>query len=304
MLGSQLPPLAAVRAFEAAARLGSFTRAAAELGMTQSAVSYQIRLLEERLGLPLFIRRPRQVVLTDTGRHLASGVTEAFDTLHAAFADIRDQAEGVLTISSTHVFASNWLAPRLGGFQLAHPALAVRLKVGNRLTDFAREEVDAAIRSGDGSWPGLAAHRLLAVRFAPVCSPGLLQRVGGLEEPADLLRRPLLRLISIDDPWWRAWFALAGVDASRLGERGGIQLELQQMEGSAAMAGLGIAMVTPDLWRQELRSGRLVQPFDLVGDLGSSYWLVYPRARQHLAKLRAFRDWLLDQAGAFTAEAG
>ncbi len=298
---SRLPPLASVRAFEAAARLGSFTRAADELGMTQAAVSYQIRVLEERLGAPLFLRRPRQVVVTDVGRRLSGAVTEAFDTLHAAFAAVHDRAEGVLTLSSLHAFASNWLAPRLGGFQLAHPTLAVRLAATNHLVDFAREEVDAGIRSGRGPWPGLEAHDLFPVRFTPVCSPDFLARAGGVERPADLLR---LSLISTDDPWWRAWFEHAGVDSAGLAGRTAIQLDQQQMEGSAALAGQGVAIVTPELWRAELRSGRLVQPFPLTAYLGSRYWLVYPKARRHLAKLRAFRDWLLAEVEAFKGEAG
>lgn len=298
---SRLPPLASIRAFEAAARLGSFTRAADELGMTQAAVSYQIRVLEERLGAPLFLRRPRQVVLTEVGRRLSGAVTEAFDALHDAFAAVLDRAEGVLTLSSLHSFASNWLAPRLGGFQLAHPNLAVRLEVKNQLTDFAREEVDAGIRSGCGPWPGLERHLLFPVRFTPVCSPEFLARSGTLERPADLLR---LSLISTDDPWWRAWFEHAGVDPAGLAGRGGIQLDQQQMEGGAALAGQGVALVTPELWRAELRSGRLVQPFPLTVDLGSRYWLVYPKARRQLAKLRAFRDWLLAEVEAFKREAG
>lgn len=288
----RLPPLAAVRAFEAAARLGSFTRAADELGMTQAAVSYQIKLLEERLGTPLFLRLPRKVVLTEAGRRLSAAVTEAFDALHAAFAALHDETEGVLTITVLHAFASNWLAPRLGGFQIAHPELAVRLDVSSHFVDFTRDEVDVGIRSGAGPWPGLEAHRLFAVRFTPVCSPDLLQRHGGVGKPADLLRLPLL---SPTDPWWKVWFSLAGVETPELPERGGIRLDSQQMEGSAALAGQGVAIITPSLWTAELRSGRLVQPFDLVGDQGSSYWLVYLKSRRNVPKIRAFRDWLLDQ---------
>lgn len=299
--GFRLPPLAAIRAFEAAARLGSFTRAADELGMTQAAVSYQIRVLEDRLGTPLFLRRPRQVVLTDIGERLSGTVSEAFDALHAAFAAVHDRAEGVLTLSSLHAFASNWLAPRLGGFQLAHPAVAVRLTVTNRLTDFAREEVDAGIRSGVGPWPGLEARALFPVRFTPVCSPEFLARAGGIQRPEDLLRLPL---ISTDDPWWRAWFERAGVDHAPLAGRSAIQLDMQQLEGSAALAGQGVALVTPELWRPELRAGRLVRPFALTVELGSRYWLVYPKARRHLGKLRAFQSWLLAEVEAFTREEG
>ena len=177
----------------------------------------------------------------------------------------------------------------------------MRLTVGNRLTNFAREDVDAGIRSGQGPWPGLEGHELFPVSFTPVCSPEFMRRVGGIERPADLLDLPL---ISTDDPWWRAWFEHAGVDAARLGERIGIQLDMQQLEGGAALAGQGVALVTPALWRAELRAGRLVQPFALTVDLGSRYWLVYPRARRQLAKLRAFREWLLAEVEAFRWEDG
>ena len=299
MSARRLPPLAAVRAFEAAARLGSFTRAADELGMTQAAVSYQIKLLEERLGVPLFLRLPRKVVPTEVGSRLSVTVTEAFDALHAAFAGLHEDAEGVLRISCLHTFASNWLAPRLGAFQLAHPRLAVRLETAGRMTDFAREEVDVGIRSGRGTWSGLELHRLFAVHFAPMCSPELLARYGPLDGPADLLRLPIL---SPHDPWWEQWFEQVGVATPGLADRAAIRLDSQQIEGSAALAGQGVAMLTPALWERELRVGLLVQPFDLVGDAGSSYWLVYPKARRSSPKLRAFRDWLLEQSLPYVAD--
>jgi LysR family glycine cleavage system transcriptional activator len=291
MAGGPLPPLAAVRVFEAAARHGNFTRAAAELGMTQAAVSYQVRLLEERLGTPLFLRTPRRVTLTEAGARLAPVVSEALEAIRAAFEAVRGDADGALTVSSLHVFAANWLVPRLGAFRAAHPGVSVRLEVGNRLVDFAREEVDVGVRSGFGSWPGLEAHRLLDVRFAPFCGPALLERAGGrLEAPADLLRLPLL---SPGDPWWATWFEAAGVPCPGLAERGAIRFDSQQMEGAAAIAGQGVAILTPELWAGEVAAGRLVQPFPAVADAGRSYWLVYPAARRGSRKIRAFRDWLL-----------
>ena len=295
----RLPPLSAVRAFEAAARLGSFTRAGEELGMTQAAVSYQIKLLEERVGTPLFLRMPRQVRLTETGQRLSAAVSEAFDALRAAFASIGEDAGGVLTISVIPAFAANWLAPRIGSFQLRHPALAVRLSASNRLVDFAREEVDLGIRAGLGGWPGVVAHELFPLRFTPVCSPGLLQRLGPVREPADLLRFPLL---SPADPWWRHWFERAGVAVDAIESRPGINLDSQQIEGQAALAGQGVAMVTPSLWAAELASGRLVQPFDLIGDDGWRFWLVYPEARRNVAKIRAWREWLLEEVARSAAE--
>jgi LysR family transcriptional regulator, glycine cleavage system transcriptional activator len=285
-----LPPLAAIRCFEAAARHQSFTRAAHELGMTQAAMSYQIKLLEERLAGPLFLRGSRGVVLTEAGRRLAPAVTEAFSTLRAAFEDLGETAEGVLTVSAVNTFASNWLVPRLGAFQLAHPGIAVRLDVSGHLVDFARQEMDIGIRCGDGRWSGLAAHRLMAVDYTPMLSPGLLDRMGPLDAPADLLKLPL---IDPADPWWMDWFTAAGVPAPDLSRRTEMWVGTQHLAGNVALAGHGAAILTPAFFTEEVAAGRLVQPFPLVHRSGASYWLVYPGARRRSGKIRAFRDWLL-----------
>lgn len=287
---SQLPPLAAVRVFEAAARHLSFTRAADELGMTQAAVSYQIKLLEERVGAPLFLRKPRQVALTDTGRRLGAAATEAFARLTEAYAAARGGAEGVLIITTVLTFASNWLAPRLGSFQLLHPALAVRLDTDSRMVDFSREEVDIGIRSGDGNWPGMIAHRLVEADFTPMLSQKLADGIGGVKEPTDLLR---LRLLDPEDPWWRQWFAAAGVPVDSLVGRPNASMGSQAYEANAAMAGQGVAILTRPFFLNELADGRLIQPFDLVCNDGHAYWLVYQEARRNVPKIRAFRDWVL-----------
>jgi LysR family glycine cleavage system transcriptional activator len=290
MRASQLPPLAAVRAFESAARHLSFTKAAAELGMTQAAVSYQIKVLEERVGVPLFLRGPRQVALSEAGQRFAPAVTEAFGLLREAYAGVRNVAEGMLVISTIQTFASNWLARRLGAFQMAHPSLAVRLDTQSRMVDFSREEVDVGIRSGGGKWPGLAIHLLFRADFTPMLSPRLADSIGGIKAPADLLRLPIL---DPGDPWWTRWFTAAGVAADDLARRPGSSLGSQASEGSAATAGQGVAILTPALFAAELADGRLIQPFDLICDDGHSYWLVYPEARRNVPKIRAFRDWLL-----------
>src|ERR1700712_475959 len=165
----RLPPLAAVRVFEAAARHENFTSAAAELGMTQAAVSYQVKLLEERLGPPLFRREKRRVVLTDAGRRAGPSITRAFDAIDSAFGAIRAEDEAVLTISTSNTFANTWLAWRLGSFQMAHPDMAVRLLTSDAISDFASDDVDVAIRSGLGGWDGLVADEILPIDFTPMC---------------------------------------------------------------------------------------------------------------------------------------
>jgi len=290
-----LPPLAAVRCFEAAARHRGFSRAAEELGMTQAAVSYQIKLIEERLGVALFLRGPRGVTLTDAGRRLAPAVTSAFAGLRAAFEDLSDAVDGILTISVVSTFASNWLVPRLGAFQRAFPGISVRLDVAAEIIDFARSEVDAGIRSGDGRWPGLVCHRLMPVHMTPMLSPRLIEREGPVATPADLLRLPL---IDPGDPWWTDWFTAAGLAPPDLSQRTEMRLVTQHLAARAALAGHGVAILSPAFHEEELARGDLVQPFGLVHAAGSSYWLVYPEARRRSARIRAFRDWLAGETAA------
>lgn len=289
-----LPPLSAVRVFEAAARHLNFTRAAAELGMTQAAVSYQVKLLEERVGAPLFLRGARKVELTEVGARIAPAATQALDLLGSVFDAARGDSEGVLVISSLHTFASNWLAHRLGGFQLAHPEIAVRLEISSHVVDFAREEIDIGLRGGTGDWPSVVAHPLLPWHFAPFASPALLARLD-IRSPADLLDAPL---ISPDDPWWTIWFACAGVDAGDIASRPAIRMGMQQLQGAAALSGQGVALLTPSLWPDDIAAGRLVAPFDIVGEeKPGGIWLVYPEAKRRSAKVRAFRDWILAVIG-------
>jgi LysR family transcriptional regulator, glycine cleavage system transcriptional activator len=286
----QMPPLAAVRVFEAAARHENFTAAAAELGMTQAAVSYQIKLLEERLGLALFRRDKRRVVLTEAGRRIVPAITRAFDAIDGAFASLRVEDAALLTISTSNTFASAWLAWRLGGFQMAHPEMAVRLLASEALVDFAVDDVDVAVRAGLGGWEGLAQERLMEVDFTPMCSPRFLAEHGGALTPADLLRLPL---ISPHDPWWAHWLREAGIEMPEGAARRGIRLDGQAHEGHAAIAGQGMAMLTPFFWRNELAEGRLVRPFAQVSTRGYGYWLVYPEHRRNVPKIKRFKEWLI-----------
>ncbi|MBB3452082.1 LysR family glycine cleavage system transcriptional activator [Rhizobium sp. BK313] len=287
-------PLNALRVFEAAARHGSFTRAGTELGMTQTAVSYQIKLLEENVGEPLFLRRPRQIELTEAGARLAPKVSEAFSMLHEAMASVSGGAESTLLIHSTPTFASQWLARHLGSFQLQHPNVAVRLATSDALIDFSREPSDIAIRNGRGTWPGLRAHLLMKMNFTPMLSPELAASIGGVHTPADLLK---LRIIDAGDPWWAQWFEAAGVPDPGLQGRPKSRLGAQSFEASAAIAGQGVAVLTPEFYADDLAAGRLIQPFDILCNDGSNYWLAYPENRRHTPRIRAFRNWILGEFG-------
>jgi LysR family glycine cleavage system transcriptional activator len=261
--------------------------------MTQAAVSYQIRLLEERLGVPLFVRSKRRVTLSEAGRRLAPIVSDAFDRLGEGFADLVDEDESVLAISTAQTFASNWLAGHLGAFQVARPELAVRLQTSNGLVDFARDEADVAIRMGEGQWPGLRRHFLFHHHFTPMCTPDFRDR-HGLREPKDVLRVPRL---TPDDEWWEVWLSAAGV-ALPTERIPGIRLDSQATEGQAAMAGHGVGMLTPMFWKAELAAGRLVQPFLLIACERRAHWLVYPEHKRGRAKIRAFREWLIGEIAA------
>src|SRR5689334_16733663 len=233
----RLPPLAAIRAFEAAARTENFTAAAAELGMTQAAVSYQVKSLEERLGAPLFIREKGRARLTPLGARLLPTLSSAFDSIEAAFASHREEDESLLTVTTTHTFANTWLAWRLGGFQMEHTDLAVRMTTSNELCDLRAGDADVAIRAGNGGWQGFEHHKLFESSFTPMTSPECLaeveRKLGGKLEPADM---PSQNLINPSDEWWQQWFSDHGVLADEsLQRRPGIRLENQANEGHAAM---------------------------------------------------------------------
>jgi LysR family transcriptional regulator, glycine cleavage system transcriptional activator len=294
-MARQLPSLSAVRVFEAAARLGNFTAAAVELGMTQAAVSYQVKALEGRLGAPLFTRVSGRVRLTPAGARLLPPLTQALDGIAAAFDAIRVEDDALLTITTTPTFASTWLAWQLGAFQVAHPDLAVRLTTGNVLTDLHAGEADIAIRAGNGDWPGLAAHHLRSVDFTPMASPAFVaaqeRRLERPLAPADL---PGLPMLSHDDEWWCVWLDEAAVPDDAQPPRGGLRLDSQANEGHAAMAGQGFALLTPFLWASDVAEGRLVAPFAQVSKGSYGYWLVYPTERRTVPKIRRFRDWIIN----------
>jgi LysR family glycine cleavage system transcriptional activator len=288
-LSKQLP-LNALRVFDAVARVMSFTKAGDELGMTQTAVSYQIKLLEDMLEAPLFLRRPRRIELTEMGERLAPKVAEAMALLSEAMASARWANEEQLVINTTATFAAHWLARRIGNFQLGAPHISVRIITDNRQIDFSRDPGDVAIRFGKGNWAGLITHRLMDVEFAPMLSPELLRWVAPLDSPRDLLK---CKFIDPGDPWWRIWFDAAGVTDTDLESRPRNLFGSQTLEASSALAGHGLAVLTPSFYREELESGRLVMPFPMICKDDAGYWLAYPESRRNVPKIKAFRDWLL-----------
>ncbi len=293
-LMSRIPPLAAVRTFEAAGRLQNFSRAAEELGMTQAAVSYQVRQLEDRLGRALFVREKGRVHLSETGQRLLPAISGAFAAMGEAFASLDSDEAEVLTINAATSFGGTWLSARIGSFQLQYPDLAVRMAMSNDLIDFDASNVDVAIRIGGGVWPGLRADFLMRQYLAPIASPAFIAE-HGIKEPADLLR---VQRLAPNDSWWADWFAAAGVDTPPAPSRRGIELDSQLQEASAVQAGFGVAMMTPLYWQADLASGRMVQPFEtLYVSASSGMWLVHRDNRVGVRKIERFREWLYAEIG-------
>jgi len=300
-MSTRLPPLNALRTFEAAARHLSFTRAAEELFVTQAAVSHQIRTLEEHLGVPLFRRLNRRLMLTDEGQLLLPSVRQAFDALTAGVERVREQCcGGVLTISTTPSVASNWLASRVGRFQALYPEFELRLTATARLVDFVREGIDCGIRYGFGDWPGLRAERLFAATLRPVASPGLLDGPNPLRRPEDLARHTLIHALDNPDDWrlWLRAAGVAGIDPTR-----GLKFETMSLALQAAIAGAGVSIGRGQLMAGDLAAGRLVEPFDLQLPDECAYYFVVPELTADQPKVALFRDWLLAEAGASPAGA-
>lgn len=262
--------------------------------MTQAAVSYQIRLLEDRVGAALFVRQPRQVVLTAIGQRLAGPVAKALFDIGTVFRGLCEENQAVLTISSLQTMAITWLSPRLAQFQVENPQFEVRVGTTEHLVNFATESVDLALRYGRGEWPGLVAERLFACHYAPLCTPELREQLQ-LREPRDLLRAPMLSPMDI---CWKSWFADVGVDVPKLGGRATMALQMQAMSIQAALRGHGVAMAIPELFAYDIAAGRLVFAIDHAVRDERSYWVVYPQERQRERKIRLFRDWVLAEARA------
>jgi LysR family glycine cleavage system transcriptional activator len=287
----RLPPLNALKAFEAAARSESFTRAAEELCVTQGAVSHQVKALEDTLGLKLFVRERQRLAITTAGREYLAVVRDALDRI-AVGTDrlVQRQTSGALTVSTSPDFAAKWLVHRLGRFAEAHPEIDLRVSATMHHVDFAREETDIAVRHGDGNWVGLEVVRLCSEQLFPVCSPKLIS--GRKPKPADLAKYPLLHLD--DRKSWLKWFEAAGIanaDISR-----GPVLNRASMLLDAAVDGQGVALARTALAAWDLINGRLVKLFGVSLKLSKNYWIVCPKATSALPKITLFRDWLLAEA--------
>ena len=291
------PPLIAARSFEVAARHLSFRQAAEELHVTPTAVSHQVKRLEEFLGLQLFERYNRQVALTEPGRELAAKLHDVFARLDAAFEQPAQKARSTIRISAMRSFAAKWLVPRLGDFEAQHPKLKVRVDAIDRLVNFASEDIDIGLRYGDGNYPGQHVELLMPVEVFPVCGPKLLAKADApLKTPSDLKRHTLIHIETAVKglPNWADWLATAkarGVEAAS-----GPVYDSSHMALEAALSGHGIALALSPLVAGDLAAGRLIRPFAQAILSPFSFWIVCRREHANSAKVRSFRTWLHAQA--------
>ncbi len=285
------PSLAALRAFETAARTLSFTGAADELNQTQGAISHQVNTLEARLGLKLFEREARGLRLTEAGGRYLLLVRDALDRLRTAEDLIRSERPSVLTVTVSPNFASKWLVPRLGGFSVTHPNLDLRISASLQHVDFSREDIDLAVRHGNGSWPELHVTRLCAEELFPACSPALLRGGPPIRTTADLAGHVLVHDRSRKH--WRDWLAAFGIEGQDT-ERGPV-FDQTALAIDAAAAGQGIALARSALASLDLIAGRLVRPLEEAMPAEFAYWIVCRKATADTPKISQFRSWLIEQ---------
>lgn len=294
----QLPSPVALRAFEAAARHLSFTRAAQELFVTQSAVSHQVKALEADIGVRLFIRLTRQLRLTEGGETLLAVLRDSFDRIEDVVTQMRSGCgAGPLRIALTSYFAARWLTPRIGRFSARHPDIEMHLHLANDPVDFKRLDLDLAVAWGHGDWPGLASELLVPTRIIAVCSPLLLEAGPPLRKIVDLRHHTLLH--DIDHRLWRDWLAAAGARDLVLGSS--VIMDDPNVVHQAAVEGQGVALGAEALLDGEIAQGRLVRPFERWVELDGAYYLVHPPGARERPNVQAFCDWLAEEAGTSTA---
>lgn len=295
----RLPPLNALRVFEAAARHLSFTKAAEELHVTPGAVSQQIKALEEFIGAPVFRRQKRNLLLTDEAQASLPVLREGFDKLAEAGRLLASRVDsGKLTVSVAPSLAAKWLVPRLDRFHEQHPDIDVWVSADMEVVDFAADDVDLAIRYGGGAYPGVVVEHLMAESIVPVCSPRLLIGDHPLKTPVDLVHHALLHDGSPDKdescPTWPMWLKAAGVkgvDGAR-----GPKFNQSSLVIEAAVAGKGVALAKSQLALADLEAARLVIPFDMTTPSAFAYYIVHPPSRAHSAPVKAFKAWLHAEA--------
>lgn len=297
----RLPPLNALRAFEAAARHASFALAAEELGVTPAAVSQQVKALEQQLQVPLFLRQARGLALTNAGRAYLPGLTDGLDRLASATAHLREgQASGTLTLTMLASFAAGWLVPRLGRFRAQYPGIDLRIDTSRRLVDFAREDVDLAIRFGAGPFKGLQAVHLLDEELFPVASPALLHGAQPLSRFEDLVRHQLLHDMDAhpDQPWmsWPRWFEREGLPPQAAAR--GLFFTDSNVLVAAAVAGQGVALGRAPHLGEHLAKGRLVRLFEQSWMSDWRYYVVGPAAQFKRPLVKMLVEWLLEEARA------
>lgn len=300
----RLPSLNGLRAFEAAARHLSFTRAALELNVTQTAISHQIGRLEAELGIKLFVRQTRALALTPEAKDYLPGVRAAFQDLRLATERLaRKDNDHVLTVSTLTSFAAKWLMPRLSQFQQANPKIDVRVTTSTTLVDFVRDGVDVAVRHGRGHWPGLRADWLMADDIFPVCSPALLKGKHPLKKPEDLAHHTLLHTSDGFEDDWRVWLTAAGLpsDISRLP---GLTADMVFMTIQSAIDGLGVAIARTAFVEADIAKGRLVAPFSMSLPADAGFYLAAPEGKADAPKIDAFRKWIVTAAKKRTGSQG
>ena len=293
-MSKRLPPLNALRVFDSAARHLSFTKAAEELFVTQAAVSHQIKTLEEFLGLKLFRRRNRSLLLTEEGQSYYLDIKEIFSSINEATRKLLARsAKGALTVSLSPSFAIQWLVPRLSGFNQAYPGIDVRIQAVDREEDKLADDVDVAIFYGRGNWTGLRTDRLYAEYLIPVCAPSLLTGEKPLKTPSDLIYHTLLHDTSRRD--WQAYVRQLEIQ-NQINVQQGPIFSHSSMVIQAAVHGQGVALVNNVMARSEIESGRLVRPFQDVLVSKNAFYLVCQDSQAELGKIAAFRQWILSQA--------
>lgn len=292
----RLPNLAALRAFEAAARHENFSRAAEEIHVTHGAISHQVRALEEELGVALFARHGKRIAITPEGERFAAILRRALGDIASAAAALRDGGKQQrLTITALPSFAARWLSPRLGRFIEQHPELEVMLQSSNHLTDFVRESVDVGIRFGRGNYAGLSVEKLMDDYYYPVASP----RFNGGKLPKTPVSLAASTLLRCEGEPWSPWFRAAGIDFPEPG--GGLVFQDSSMLVRAAAEGHGIALARHVIALTELASGELVRLSEVAIKCPHSYYLVCPPEALHKPQVQAFRRWLFDEAAKLAA---